>query len=92
MADKAAGTIADELDAEGLTTRRGGRWRSSTITQLAHFPARVGLMPVHDRYGREGGERTGGLTLPLRLGPAPCLPADGPIGPQSFEARPLVAA
>ncbi len=27
LADKAAGTIADELNAEGLTTRRGGRWR-----------------------------------------------------------------
>lgn len=74
---KAAGTIADELNAEGLTTRRGGRWRSSTITQLAHSPAWAGLMPVHDRYTDERGRErwratdeplTGPEGTPVRVG------------------------
>ncbi|MFT9788950.1 recombinase family protein [Streptomyces rhizosphaericola] len=77
LADKAAGTIADELNAEGLTTRRGGRWRSSTITQLAHSPAWAGLMPVHDRYTDERGRErwratdeplTGPEGTPVRVG------------------------
>ncbi|MFJ4805617.1 recombinase family protein [Streptomyces murinus] len=42
--------IAEELNSEGLRTRRGGLWRSSTIHQLAHSPAWAGLMPAHERY------------------------------------------
>ncbi|MER7685670.1 recombinase family protein [Streptomyces sp. NPDC097610] len=57
LANKSAQAIADELNADGLKTRRGAMWRSTTITQLAHSPAWAGLMPVHERYtdkvGRE---------------------------------------
>ncbi|MGK3105668.1 recombinase family protein [Streptomyces mordarskii] len=77
LRNEAAGAIADKLNTEGLKTRRGGKWRSSTITQLAHSPAWAGLMPVHERYtdraGRERWRATGepfiGLDgKPLRIG------------------------
>ncbi|RDG39442.1 recombinase family protein [Streptomyces corynorhini] len=55
LANKATGWIAQVLNEEGLKTRRGGKWRSSTITQLAHSPAWAGLMPVHERYADEVG-------------------------------------
>jgi DNA invertase Pin-like site-specific DNA recombinase len=72
-----AGDIADRLNAEGIRTRRGHLWRSSTITQLAHSPAWAGLMPVHERYtdgqGRERWRATGEPLLgpdgkPVRIG------------------------
>ncbi|WP_030385983.1 recombinase family protein [Streptomyces sp. NRRL S-241] len=57
MTGESASAIAEKLNADGLTTRRGGKWRSSTITQIAHSPAWAGLLPTHDRYtdaqGRE---------------------------------------
>ncbi|MFG2954392.1 recombinase family protein [Streptomyces sp. NPDC048291] len=72
-----AQSIADELNADGLRTRRGGMWRSSTITQLTHSPAWAGLMPVHERYvddaGRERWRLTGEPLMgedgkPIRIG------------------------
>ncbi|MHA7961724.1 recombinase family protein [Streptomyces sp. L500] len=55
LAGESASIVAEKLNADGLTTRRGGKWRSSTITQLAHSPAWAGLMPVHDRYTDDKG-------------------------------------
>ncbi|WP_406122215.1 recombinase family protein [Streptomyces sp. NBC_00989] len=60
--NKSAQVIADELNSEGLKTRRGGMWRSSTITQLAHSPAWAGLMPVHERYTDDKGRERWRLT------------------------------
>ncbi|WSQ11761.1 recombinase family protein [Streptomyces sp. NBC_01231] len=62
LANNSAQAIADELNAEGLKTRRGGMWRSSTITQLAHSPAWAGLMPVHERYADDAGRERWRLT------------------------------
>ncbi|MFL4494011.1 recombinase family protein [Streptomyces sp. VTCC 41912] len=50
LQNKSAAAIAEMLNAEGIKTRRGHKWRSSSITQLAHSPAWAGLMPVHERY------------------------------------------
>ncbi|WP_406295780.1 recombinase family protein [Embleya sp. NBC_00888] len=50
LRNKSASEIAEILNAEGSKTRRGHKWRSSSITQLAHSPAWAGLMPVHERY------------------------------------------
>ncbi|MFE2033174.1 recombinase family protein [Streptomyces scopuliridis] len=55
LLNNAAAKVAQTLNSEGLKTRRGGEWRSSTITQLAHSPAWAGLMPVHERYTDEAG-------------------------------------
>ncbi|WP_327325997.1 recombinase family protein [Streptomyces sp. NBC_01210] len=60
LANKAAGAIADELNAEGLRTRRGGLWRSSTITQLAHSPAWAGVMPFMSATRTEADGNAGG--------------------------------
>jgi site-specific DNA recombinase len=77
LRNEAAGVIAQALNSDGLKTRRGGKWRSSTITQLAHSPAWAGLMPVHERYtdisGRERWRATdepmiGADGQPVRVG------------------------
>lgn len=66
LANKSAQEIADELNSEGLKTRRGALWRSSTITQLGHSPAWAGLMPVHERYtDKTGRERWRATDEPL---------------------------
>lgn len=69
LANKSGGAIADELNAEGLTTRRGGRWSSSTITQLAHSPAWAGLMPMHERYTDAMGRERWRATDEALIGP-----------------------
>ncbi|MFI1306597.1 recombinase family protein [Streptomyces sioyaensis] len=77
LGNQAAGVIAGALNADGVRARRGGKWRSSTITQLAHSPAWAGLMPVHERYtdtaGRERWRATdepmiGANGEPIRVG------------------------
>ncbi|MFG3252900.1 recombinase family protein [Streptomyces sp. NPDC048172] len=67
LAGKSAEKIADEMNTRGWRTRRGGLWRSSSITQLAHSPAWAGLMPVHERYtDSKGRERWRSTDEPLR--------------------------
>lgn len=64
-----AGAIADALNKDEVSTRRGHKWRSSSITQLAHSPAWAGLMPVHERYTDASGRvRWRALDEPL-IGP-----------------------
>ncbi|MFI5543576.1 recombinase family protein [Streptomyces sp. NPDC051815] len=65
---ESASAIAEKLNADGLTTRRGGKWRSSTITQLAHSPAWAGLMPTHDRYTDDQGRERWRATQEPMLG------------------------
>lgn len=66
LENRAGKDIAEELNSEGLRTRRGGMWRSSTIHQLAHSPAWAGLMPVHERYvDKHGRERWRATDEPL---------------------------
>ncbi|MEY9837550.1 recombinase family protein [Streptacidiphilus sp. EB103A] len=55
LAGESAASIAEKLNADTLTTRRGGKWRSTSITQLAHSPAWAGLMPQHERYTDDQG-------------------------------------
>ncbi|MEU7432154.1 recombinase family protein [Streptomyces sioyaensis] len=50
LRNKSTAAVAEMLNAEGIKTRRGHEWRSTSITQLAHSPAWAGLMPVHERY------------------------------------------
>ncbi|WP_078875070.1 recombinase family protein [Streptomyces sp. NRRL F-5053] len=53
-----ATTIAEKLNERGWKTRRGNKWRSSSITQLTHSPAWAGLMPSYEQYkDRNGRER-----------------------------------
>ncbi|EFL02578.1 recombinase [Streptomyces sp. SPB78] len=62
LQDRSAQAIAAELNSDGLRTRRGGMWRGSTITQLAHSPAWAGLMPVHEQYVDKAGRERWRLT------------------------------
>ncbi|MFD7920137.1 recombinase family protein [Streptomyces sp. NPDC059740] len=83
--NKAASAVAEELNKDGLRTRRGKCWRSSTITQLAHSPAWAGLMPVHERYtdplGRERWRSTDDVLSgpdgqPVRIGQGVVTPGE----------------
>ncbi|MEW2351994.1 recombinase family protein [Streptomyces sp. NPDC006684] len=69
--NRSAAAIAAELNADGLRTRRGGMWRGSTITQLAHSPAWAGLMPVHEQHVDSAGRER------WRLVDEPFIGADG---------------
>lgn len=81
LADSPAESIADALNSEGKTTRRGCKWRGSTITQLAHSPAWAGLMPVHERYRDARGRDRWRATDDFLLGPdgEPVRVGDGVI-------------
>ncbi|MFB6844491.1 recombinase family protein [Streptomyces sp. NPDC056373] len=66
LKNRSGESIAEELNSEGLRTRRGGLWRSSTVHQLAHSPAWAGLMPTHERYvDKRGRERWRATDEPL---------------------------
>lgn len=47
--------IANTLNAEGIPTRHGKKWRAQTIINLAHSPSWAGLIPDRERALDESG-------------------------------------
>ncbi|WP_199546221.1 recombinase family protein [Streptomyces sp. N35] len=65
--------IADKLNAEGVKTRKGKKWRAQTIIHLAQSPSWAGLIPDRERAKDEFG-------APLdkwHRGGTPLMGADG---------------
>ncbi|MEU0105547.1 recombinase family protein [Streptomyces sp. NPDC006251] len=55
---ESARTIAHRLNAEGILTRNGAMWSSSTVAKLAHSPLWAGLLPDRERIMDEHGNPT----------------------------------
>lgn len=58
LAGESARTVAHRLNAEGIRTRNGAMWQSSTVAKLAHSPLWAGLLPDRERIMDEHGNPT----------------------------------
>jgi DNA invertase Pin-like site-specific DNA recombinase len=91
MADRLLGgesavSVASWLNAEGRLTRRGKRWRATTVSAWARTPGTAGLMHRKERVedpstGREYWRPTGDIVLgadgePIRVGESVVTPEE----------------